>query len=95
MAQLTYREAAKHTGRSVRAIKRWRQHGMTMTWDTRHGQRVRVVELRTLNAWWRKRMQNDPVWQNILRAQIAREEAAEDATRRENPASTPPPVVTP
>lgn len=93
--QLSYREAARHTHRSVRAIKRWRQHGMAMGWSTRNGQLVRVVELSVLNAWWRTRMRNDPVWQNKLRAQLAAETAAQDATRRVSPGSTAPPVVTP
>ncbi len=42
-----------------------------MEWETRNGQRVRVVEQRTLLAWWRQRLKNDPVHQQRLRAQIA------------------------
>ncbi|WP_194385351.1 hypothetical protein [Microbacterium luteum] len=71
MPTLTYREAAKRVGRSRRAIQYWRARGMPMEWETRNGQRVRVVEQRTLLAWWRQRLKNDPVHQQRLRAQIA------------------------
>lgn len=70
-AKLTYREAARRVQRSTRAIKRWRQHGMTMTWERRAGQLCRVVDEETLLAWWRTRLQNDPVHQARLEARRA------------------------
>lgn len=79
--QLTYREAAKVTRRSVVTIKRWRRNGMPMGWETRDGQRHRVVDERTLKKWWRDRMTADPVWQARLR-KMRRER--EEATRRDN-----------
>ena len=57
---LSYREAAKRVRRKPRTIRYWRQRGMPMSWDTRNGQQVRVVELQTLLAWWRERLTNDP-----------------------------------
>lgn len=64
---LTYREAATRTRRSIRSINRWRRGGMPMQWDTRDGQRVRVVRLDILLAWWRERMSADPAHQYRLR----------------------------
>lgn len=66
--KLTYREAAKRVGRTRRAIRYWRQAGMPMSWDTREGQHVRVVDEDTLLAWWRQRLNNDPAHQYRLRA---------------------------
>lgn len=63
----SYREAARATRRSVMTIKRWRRHGLPMGWETREGQRVRVVREDVLKAWWRERMTHDPVWQNKMR----------------------------
>ncbi|KAA0960868.1 hypothetical protein FQ142_08280 [Microbacterium sp. ANT_H45B] len=63
----TYREAAIATRRSVMTIKRWRRNGLSMGWEVREGQRVRVVREDVLKAWWRERMKHDPVWQNRLR----------------------------
>ncbi len=85
MPQLTYREAAKRIGRTTRSIRYMRQAGMPMGWDTRNGQRVRVVELRVLLSWWRQRLKNDPVRQQRIRAEKRREEAAQSATRRDSP----------
>lgn len=66
---LTYREAGKRVRRSVKTVKRWRRHGMSMGWDNRQGQRVRVVDEDTLLDWWRSRLNADPVHQARLRAQ--------------------------
>lgn len=63
MSALTYRQAARRVRRSVRTIKRWRRAGMPMGWD--HGRRV--VDETVLLAWWRARMQADPVHQQRLR----------------------------
>lgn len=60
---LTYRQAARRVNRSIVTIKRWRRRGLPMTWQ---GNR-RVVDEHTLLAWWRTRMENDPVHQNRLR----------------------------
>lgn len=68
MAQLTYREAAKLVHRSRRTIRHWRLHGLEMTWGTRNGQRVRLVDRTVLLRYWRARMRNDPVHQNRLKA---------------------------
>lgn len=81
MPMLTYREAAKRVGRSRRAIRYWRQAGMPMTWETREGQRVRVVDEQVLLAWWRQRLQNDPAHQYRLRALFAAQETPHSATR--------------
>lgn len=83
MTQLTYREAAARVGRSPRAIRYWRARGMVMGWDTRDGQRVRVVEEDVLLAWFRQRLQNWPAHQYRMRALLAQQEAAQDATRPE------------
>lgn len=64
---LSYKEAAVRVHRSVRAINRWRRNGMPMTWEHRDGKRVRVVELDTLLAWWRARMNAWPPHQYRLR----------------------------
>lgn len=64
---LTYREAARKVQRSVKTIKRWRRHGMPMTWRGR----FRVVEVEILKAWWRDRMKADPVWQAKVRRDVA------------------------
>ncbi len=81
MPMLTYREAAKRVGRSRRAIRYWRQDGMPMQWETRDGQRVRVVDENVLLAFWRQRLQNDPAHQYRLRRLLAAQAAARDATR--------------
>ncbi|WP_137843842.1 hypothetical protein [Microbacterium sp. 2FI] len=77
MTKLTYRQAAALVGRSPRTIRYWRLRGMPMGWETRDGQNVRVVEKTVLQAWFRQRLRNDPVHQQRLRAQIAREAAAQ------------------
>lgn len=61
--QLTYRQAAKRVRRSTRTIKRWRRAGMPMQWEDGR----RVVDEDTLLAWWRARLQADPVHQLRLR----------------------------
>ncbi|MEQ6898995.1 hypothetical protein [Microbacterium sp. KR10-403] len=68
---LTYREAATRVHRSIRTIKRWRRHGLPMSWDHQDGQRVRVVELEILLAWYRDRLQADPIHQQRLRRRLA------------------------
>lgn len=70
MNTLTYREAARRVGRSIRTIKRWRKGGMPMGWD--HGRRV--VDEPTLLAWYRARLTADPVHQQRLRALTTRQE---------------------
>lgn len=82
---LTYREAAKRVNRKHRAIRYWRARGMPMMWTERNGQRVRVVRESVLLAWWRQRLANDPVHQGRMRALRAAQEAAQDATRRDEP----------
>lgn len=77
MPTLTYREAATRVKRSRRTVRRWHLNGMRMGWETRDGQRVRVVELTVLLAWWRQRLKNDPVHQQRLRAMRAAEAAAQ------------------
>jgi len=81
MPTLTYREAAKRVGRTPRCIRYWRQRGMPMSWETRDGQRCRVVDEETLLAWWRQRLQNWPPHQYRLRALQSRETEADGATR--------------
>lgn len=51
MTTLTYREAARRVKRSIRTINRWRRGGMPMEWETRDGQRFRVVDETVLLAW--------------------------------------------
>lgn len=75
MRMLTYREAAQRVRRSRRTIRHWKFQGMRMEWDRRDGQLVRVVNEHVLLAWWRDRMDNDPVWQNRLRAKIRDQES--------------------
>ncbi|MBD8477584.1 hypothetical protein [Microbacterium sp. CFBP 8794] len=79
MTKLTYREAAARVKRSRRSIRRWHLNGMRMGWEVREGQRVRVVELSVLLAWWRQRLKNDPVHQQRLRAKRAAETAGQDS----------------
>lgn len=70
MTMLSYREAAKRVRRSRRTIRHWKLQGMHMSWERRDGQLIRVVDEDVLLAWWRDRMDNDPVWQNRIRAKI-------------------------
>ncbi|ALJ20389.1 hypothetical protein AOA12_10900 [Microbacterium sp. No. 7] len=81
---LSYREAAHRVHRSRRTIGRWRKNGMPMSWDTRDGQRVRVVDEAVLLAWWRQRLRNDPAHRYRLRALRARETGAHGPTRRDS-----------
>lgn len=78
---LTYREAAKRVRRSIKTIKRWRRNGMPMTWDTRAGQRVRVVDETTLLAWWRDRLLADPVHQARMRSRPTTSEGSASIRR--------------
>jgi transposase len=89
MPTLTYREAAKRTGRAYNTIRHWRRQGMPMGWETRNGQKVRTVDERVLLKWWRERLKNWPAHQYRLRAQNIAEEAAHTPTRREFQGSTP------
>lgn len=78
---LTYREAAKRVGRSIRAINRWRRAGhLTMRWEERDGRRVRVVEQEALLACFRERLQSNPAWQWKMRTEAAKraEQNAQD-----------------
>lgn len=61
------REAARTVHRWVGTIKRWRRVGMPMTWDLRHGQKVRVVDEDVLFAWLRDRLDAWPSHQYRLR----------------------------
>lgn len=70
MRFLTYRQAAKRVGRSVRTINRWRRGGMPMGWETRDGEKVRVVREDILLAWWRDRLDNWPTHQYRMRAKL-------------------------
>ncbi|TLF33247.1 hypothetical protein [Microbacterium sp. 5K110] len=88
MPLLTYRQAAKKTGRSMNTIRHWRRQGLPMGWEVRNGQNVRVVDERVLMKWWRERLKNWPPHQYRLRALKRAEEAAQDATRRVFQAST-------
>ena len=67
MPMLTYREAARRVGRSVRTVNRWRRHGMPMTWESRDGQRFRVVREDVLLAWMRDRLKANPAHQYRMR----------------------------
>lgn len=72
---LTYREAARRVRRSVITIKRWRRNGyLSMGWERREGQRVRVVTEDVLLACWRERMRADPIHQQRLN-QMLKEKA--------------------
>ncbi|WP_176697186.1 hypothetical protein [Microbacterium sp. 3J1] len=86
MTMLSYREAAHRVRRARRTIRYWKLQGMPMSWELRGGQMVRVVDEDTLIAWWVERMDNDPVWQNRIRAKIR---------DREDPTSTSPSTATP
>lgn len=68
---LTYREAAAKVQRTRRAIQYWRARGMPMQREVRDGQRVRVVELETLQAWRREWMKHNTAHQRHLRAVLA------------------------
>jgi hypothetical protein len=80
--ELTYREAAKRVGRTMRAIRYWRQDGMPMGWAIRNGQDVRVVDEAVLLKEWRRRLKNDPAHQYRLRRLREAQMRAQDATRR-------------
>jgi transposase len=82
MPTLTYREAAKLTGRAVNTIRHWRRSGMVMGWEERNGQQVRVVELHVLQAYFRERLGNWPTHRYRMRALRAARASAQDATRR-------------
>ncbi len=74
---MSYREAARTVRRSVRTIKRWRSAGMTMTWEIRHGQKVRVVDEDLLFSTLRNRLDANPAHQYRMRRRRA--EAASKA----------------
>ena len=70
--KLTYREAARRVKRSIRSINRWRRQGhITMGWEIRGGQRVRVVDEADLLACFRERLKSDPAHQYRLRRKRA------------------------
>lgn len=60
---LTYRQAARRVHRTIRTIRRWKKNGMPTI--LRDG--IRYVEEETLLAWWRDRLQADPVHQQRMR----------------------------
>lgn len=62
---LTYKQAAKRVGRSVRTVKRWRRSGMPMTFNSAG---ERIVQEPVLLAWWRERLDAWPTHQYRLRA---------------------------
>lgn len=80
--QLTYREAAKRTGRAYNTIRHWRRQGMPMGWEIRNGQKVRTVDEAVLLRWWRQRLKNWPAHQYRLRALQSQQTDAQSATRR-------------
>lgn len=61
-----YRTGAKRVGRDPRSIKRWRRDGMSMSWRIVDGQSARVVHEDVLLAWFRQKLQNDPVHQQRM-----------------------------
>lgn len=70
---LTYREAAKRVSSSERTVRNWASWGMQMSWAEREGQRVRVVEVEVLLAFWRQKMQENPVHFLRMRKRMAEE----------------------
>ncbi|WP_136055996.1 hypothetical protein [Microbacterium sp. K24] len=70
MPRLSYREAAHRLRRARRTIRYWKLQGMPRGCELRDGQMVRVVDKDIFLPWWRDRMDNDPVWQNRIRAKI-------------------------
>ena len=65
---LTYPQAAKRVGRSVRSISLWRKQGMPMRWRTDPtGQRERIVDEGTLLAWYRQKLQLNVAHQARMR----------------------------
>lgn len=79
---LTYRQAARRVHRTIRTIRRWKKNGM----PTHLADGIRYVELETLLAWWRARLQSDPAHRWRMRKQ---------ARHAENAESTSPSAVTP
>lgn len=78
---LTYREAARRVGRSVRTIRRWKRNGMqTVLRDGR-----RYVEEETLLAWWRDRMTAWPPHQYRIRAKLRHAEGKKSSTSTVTP----------
>ena len=68
---LTYRQAAKRTGRSLNTVKRWRRQGMPMETDPRGR---RIVHQKVLMAWFRARLMADPIMQQKRRQAAAQRE---------------------
>lgn len=65
---LTVVEAAARVKSNRRTVERWIADGLQIEWRRDDiGRRYRVVELDTLLAWWRQKMQNSPVHQYRLR----------------------------
>lgn len=60
----TYREASARVGRSLVTVKRWRRHGMAMSWD-RQGRRI--VDHGTLLRWLRETSERNDENRKILR----------------------------
>ncbi|EYT55800.1 hypothetical protein H490_0103970 [Leucobacter sp. UCD-THU] len=70
---LTYREAARRVGRSVRTIKRWVKDGMPAGWDD---QGRRIMREDVLLAELRRRLDAWPPHQHRVRAAALDGEAA-------------------
>ena len=70
---LTYAEAAKRVKSSERTVRHWGQQGMPLAWAERDGQRVRVVELEVLLAFWREKMAGWPAHFYRMRKRMAEE----------------------
>ncbi len=65
---LSYREAAALFHCSHRTVRWWRTKGyLTMTWEIRNGQRVRVAEKKELQRCFRERRIANPVHQQRMR----------------------------
>jgi hypothetical protein len=71
---LSYREAAALVHRSPRTIRHWHTRGyLTMTWETRDGQKVRVAEKAEVQRCFRERLANWPTHRWRLRKLLAEE----------------------
>lgn len=64
---LTYNEAAKRIGRSRTSIRSWRRQGMPMRWRNTPDGPERIVDESVLLAWFREKLQADPVHQARMR----------------------------
>lgn len=60
----TYREASVRVNRALVTVKRWRRHGMPMTWDP---QGRRIVDHHTLLQWLRETSERNDENRKIMR----------------------------